>query len=126
MWILLMQCQIAFNSCPQNFPNESLKVLFAISYLKKAALEWFEQGVLEEVPRRPPLWKNNWVEFSKELWTHFRPANPTGAAEMELHHLTMAGDSRLSDYLVHFNTLASSVEWGDAALHFQCYNRLPD
>src|SRR5260370_12363985 len=35
----LLQCQITFNSCPQNFPKESLKVFFAISYLKKAALE---------------------------------------------------------------------------------------
>ena len=90
------------------------------------ALEWFKQGVLEENPRRALLWKDNWAEFSKELWTHFRPANLTRAVEMELQHLTMAGNTRLSDYLVHFNMLASRVEWGDAALCFQFYNGLPD
>src|SRR5260370_3203545 len=111
----LLQCQITFKSCPQDFPTESSKVFFAISYLKKVALEWFEQGVLEEDPRRTLLWKNNWAEFSKELQTHFRPINPTGAAEMELCHLIMAGNARLSKYLVHFNNLASRVEWGEAA-----------
>src|SRR5260370_17900868 len=51
LWTFLLQCQITFNSCPQNFPTKLSKVFFAISYLKKAALEWFEQGVLEENPR---------------------------------------------------------------------------
>ena len=122
----LLQCQITFKSCPQDFPTESSRVFFAISYLKEVALEWFEQGVLEEDPRRTLLWKNSWAEFLKELWTHFRPTNPTGAAEMELHHLTMAGNARLSKYLVHFNTLASRVEWGEAALCFQFYDGLLD
>src|SRR5260370_21466967 len=38
----LLQCQITFKSCPQDFPTESSRVFFAISYLKKVALEWFE------------------------------------------------------------------------------------
>ena len=90
------------------------------------ALEWFKQGILEETPGKAPLWKDNWAEFSKELWTNFRPANLTGTAEMELQHLSMPGSTRLSDYLVCFNTLTSRVEWGDAALQFQFYDGLPD
>ena len=66
------------------------------------------------------------MEFPKELQTHFSPVNPTGAAEMELHPLMMAGNTRLTDYLVCFNTLASRVGWGDATLCFQFYNRLQD
>src|SRR5260370_39003823 len=126
LWTFLLQCQITFKSCPQDFPTESSRVFFTISYLKKVALEWLNQGVLEEDPRRTPLWRGNWAEFSKELWTHFRPTNPTGPAEMELCHLTMAGNARLSKYLVHFNTLTSRVEWGEAALCFQFYNGLLD
>jgi len=38
----------------------------------------------------------------------------------------MASGARLSEYLVRFNTLVSRVEWGDAALHFQFYDGLPD
>src|SRR5258708_6459232 len=80
----LLQCQITFNTHPQNFTSESAKVCFAISYLKKTALEWFEQGILEDNPSQAPGWKSSWTEFVKELWTHFGPANPTGAAEVEL------------------------------------------
>ncbi len=122
----LLQCQITFNTHPQNFTSESAKVFFAISYLKKLALEWFEQGILEDEQTQAPEWRSGWTEFVKELQTHFRPTNPTGAAEAELQHLTMASGAHLSKYLVRFNTLASRVEWGDVVLHFQFYDSLPD
>src|SRR5258705_11707178 len=80
----LLQCQITFNAHPQNFTSESAKVCFAISYLKKMALEWFKQGILEDDPTQAPGWKSSWMEFIKELHTHFRPTNPTGVAEAEL------------------------------------------
>ena len=58
-----------------------------------------------------------------ELRTHFGPTNPVRNAEIELNQLTMSSDSRLSEYLVRFNTLASQVAWGDAA---RFYDGLPD
>ncbi len=115
-----------FNAHPQNFTSESAKVFFTISYLNKLALEWFKQGILEDNLTQALEWKSSWTEFIKELWTHFRPTNPTGAVEAELQHLTMASRAHLSKYLVRFNMLASRVEWGDAALCFQFYDGLPD
>ena len=126
LWAFLLQCQIMFNAHPQNFTSESAKVFFAISYLKKSALEWFKQGILEDDLTQAPEWRSSWTEFVKELWTHFRPTNPIGTAEAELQHLTMASGACLSKYLVRFNTLASRVEWGDVALCFQFYDGLPD
>src|SRR5258708_21608247 len=38
----------------------------------------------------------------------------------------MQYDSRISEYLVQFNTLAFRVHWGDAALRFQFYDGLPE
>ena len=38
----------------------------------------------------------------------------------------MSSGACLSEYLVRFNTLASRVEWGDVALHFQFYDSLPE
>ena len=55
-----------------------------ISYLKKMALEWFEQGILEDDPSLTPAWHHSWAEFAKELKTHFGPANPVGLAEIKL------------------------------------------
>src|SRR5258708_31830834 len=46
LWAFLLQCQITFNTHPQNFTSESAKVFFAISYLKKSPLEWFNQAIL--------------------------------------------------------------------------------
>src|SRR5258708_8488210 len=57
---------------------------------------------------------------------HFRPANPVGAAEAEIHHLSMAHNTCLSNYLVHFNTLTFQIGWGNNALQYQFYNSLPD
>src|SRR6266436_4609741 len=108
----LLQCQITFNLYPRQYSTDATKVFFAISYLKKMALEWFEQGVLEDDPSLTLAWRNSWTEFAKELKTHFRPANPVGSAKIELQHLTMASNARLPEYLVQFNTLASRVGWG--------------
>ena len=94
----LLQCQITLNAHPQNFTSESAKVFFAISYLKKLALEWFEQGILEDDSTQAPEWKSSWMEFIKELQTHFGPTNPIGTAEVELQHLTMASGACLSKY----------------------------
>src|SRR5258705_12918534 len=119
----LLQCQLAFHSHPQQYAVDSAKVFFAISYLKKSTLEWFENGVMELDPVRAPRWHSSWIDFTLEICTHFRPANPVGSAEIELHHLKMSYESQISKYLVQFN---SCVAWGDAALCFQFYDGLPD
>ena len=105
---------------------DSAKVFFAISYLKKSALEWFENRVMEPDLVRAPRWCSSWINFTLEICTHFGPANPVGSTEIELHHLNMSYKSWISEYLVQFDTLASWVAWGDVALCFQFYNGLPD
>ena len=79
---------------------DTAKVFFAISYLKKMALEWFKWGILEDNLSLTLAWHHSWVEFSKELKIHFGPANPVGSAEIKLQHLVMASNARLSEYLV--------------------------
>src|SRR5258707_4763238 len=96
----LLQCQITFNLYLQQYSTDVTKVFFTISYLKKTALEWFKQGILEDDPSLTPVWHYSWTEFTKELKTHFRPANPVGSAKIELQHLVMASNPRLSEYLV--------------------------
>src|SRR5258707_14572843 len=122
----LLQCQLMFNSYPQHYASNSSKVFFMISYLKKSALEWFKIGVMESDPRLALTWHASWPEFLSEIRTHFGPSNPTRTAEIELCHLSMQYDSRISEYLVRFNTLASQVYWGDVALQFQFYDGLPE
>jgi len=94
--------------------------------MKRMALEWFKHGIMEYNTTIAPTWCLNWQDFITELHTNFGPANPMGTAEAELRHLTMNHDTHLTEYLVHFNTLASCINWGDGALHFQFYDSLPD
>src|SRR5258707_14272390 len=122
----ILQSQITFNSYLHHDLTYTTKVFFAISYLKKMALEWFKQGVLEDNPSLTPAWCYSWSEFTKELRTHFRLANPVGSAEIELWHLTMASNARLPKYLVQFNMLTSRIGWGEQALCFQFYDGLPE
>src|SRR5258705_3000736 len=112
--------------CDKHYASNSSKVFFVISYLKKSMLDWFEIGVMEIDPRLAPSWHSNWPDFIAEICTHFGPSNPTGMAEIKLHHLSMQPDSRISEYLVRFNMLASRVSWGDVVLHFQFYDGLPE
>jgi len=115
-----------FNSYPQHYASNSSKVFFAISYLKKSALEWFKIGVMESNPRLALTWCASWPEFLSEIHTHFGPLNPTGTVEIKLCHLSMQSDSRILEYPVQFNMLASQVLWGDVALQFQFYDSLPE
>src|SRR5260221_11177193 len=78
--MFLLQCQITFNSYPQQNSSQTAKVCFAISYLKKSVLEWFKQGIIENDPSLVLAWKSSWPEFVNELRTYFRPANLTGVA----------------------------------------------
>ena len=51
----MLQCQITFNSYLQQYSTDTTKVFFAISYLKKMVLEWFEQGILEDDQNITPV-----------------------------------------------------------------------
>src|SRR5258708_40071923 len=94
----LLQCQIMFNSYPQQYSSHTAKVCFMISYLKKLVLEWFEQGIIEDNLRLVLAWKSSWPEFINELRTYFGPANLTGDAESELLQLTKAHSYQLQKH----------------------------
>jgi len=96
----LLQCQLTFNSYPQQFSSDDSKVFFTISHMKKTALEWFEEGIMEPDPLYAPTWHSSWKDFVIELHTNFSPANPIGMAEAKLCHLSMNHDTHLTEYLV--------------------------
>ena len=63
-------------------------VCYTISYLKGAALNWFEpviMGELDEVP----AWLHDYSAFVQELADHFGPYDFCGDPETSLSSLTM-------------------------------------
>ena len=63
----LMQCKLNFQDCPKSFNNDCAKVIYAQSYLKGMALNWFEPELLLGNPQFRPLWMDDYSKFTQEL-----------------------------------------------------------
>ncbi|KIO01399.1 hypothetical protein M404DRAFT_83172, partial [Pisolithus tinctorius Marx 270] len=122
-----IQCKLNFQDCPWAFKTDRAKVIFAQSYLKGMALEWFEPDLLGlDNPNDQPLWMDSWREFTLELQTTFGPHDPVADAKSQLDHLHMK-DSQCINKYINFNWLASQVQgYGDGVLHHHFYSGLPD
>ena len=59
-----------------------------------------------------------------ELENNFGTFDPKGEAEAELKALRMHENHQATKYFIKFQQLAAQVQWGDAALQQQAYNRL--
>ena len=57
-----IQCELNFQNCPKAFCDDRTKVMFAQSYLKGMALEWFEPDILpSDAPADLPDWVDSYV-----------------------------------------------------------------
>ncbi|KIO02468.1 hypothetical protein M404DRAFT_27731 [Pisolithus tinctorius Marx 270] len=92
-----IQCELNFQDHPRAFRTNHTKVIFAQSYLKGMALEWFELDLLRlDNPNDRPLWMDSWKEFVLELQTTFGPHDPVADAESQLDHLHMKDSQRIN------------------------------
>jgi len=71
-----------------------------------------------------PAWLSDLQFFTEELKTNFRTYNLVGKAEAELKLLHMQVHHQATKYFIKFQQLATCVQWGEAALCRQAYNRL--
>ena len=82
----LVACSLVFTDCPDSFQCNEKMVRYAISYLKGAALDWFELVIMGEVDDIP-AWVNDYDAFVQELSDHFRPYDFRGDAETAFSNL---------------------------------------
>ncbi|KAG6328565.1 hypothetical protein ID866_10524 [Astraeus odoratus] len=124
----LVQCKLNFQDHPCIFCLDCSKVMFAQSYLRGMALEWFELDLLSSSnPEDHPLWMDNWKEFVTELQSMFGPHNLVADAKNQLDYLQMKDGQCINKYVVEFNRLASQVcGYRDGALCHYFYSGLPD
>ena len=80
-------------------------------------------GLNPRLPLRYAPWLIDYSAIVSELWNNFGPHDPEGEAEAGLENLQMCDTQRITKYLVEFNRLAARVQWGDAPLRHQLYNR---
>ena len=63
----LVQCELNFQDRPRSFDNDRAKVIYAQSYLKGMALDWFEPELLLGNPDFCPWWMDDYSRFTHEL-----------------------------------------------------------
>src|SRR5882724_10077342 len=117
----ILQCKLNFRDCKELFEDDANKVNDVLSYLKGTALDCFESAILD--PIEPP-WLSNFNLFLEELKANFGTYDPVGEAEAKLEGLHMHESHQAMKYFIEFQQLATSIQWGDAALHCQAYNGL--
>src|SRR5882724_7041023 len=117
----ILQCKLNFRDRKEAFEDDSDEVNYILSYLKSTALDCFESTVLDLIE---PLWLSDFDLFIEELEANFGTYDPIGEAEAELEGLRMHDSHQATKYFIKFQQLASHIQWGDAALHRQAYNRL--
>lgn len=119
------QLELVFKARPKTFSTEEKKVMYAMSYLRGTVLQYFEPYLLESDTDFPPTFMTDYSAFQQELRINFGPYNAIGAAEHELESLRMLDSHRIAKYITQFSRLATQVQWGSAALHYQFYRGLP-
>jgi hypothetical protein len=117
-----VQCELNFRDRPKAFRTNASRVTYALSYLRGAALEWFEPSILEGTHE---AWENDYQLFLDELRMNFGPFDPVGDAETELENLRMSESHRYVRFVLIFNRHASQVQWNDQALCHAFYRALP-
>ena len=116
----LVSCNLHFRDRPAVFASDEKKILFILSYLKGAAMSWFEPGLMDVTNSAHWMW--DFAVFINELETNFGPHDPVRDAEKGLYSLRMKENSHIIKYNVEFWKLAARVSWNDAALR-ECYYR---
>jgi hypothetical protein len=119
----VLLCSLYFRSNPA-YNDDSAKVIFALSYLRGTALEYFEPQLLDADDT--PLWLDDWEEFVRTLRTQFGPIDPTGDAESGIDHLKMHDNQRIIKYNVEFNKLAVRTHWDEGVLRHRYYSGLAE
>ena len=87
------------------------------------AQEWFERGI-SGLTENFPEWLDDWDLFVDELQNNFGPFDKSANVEHKLTNLWMKDSQHISEYLVHFNSLAVRCPWGESALWYRFYEGL--
>ncbi|KAF8629583.1 hypothetical protein AX17_005619 [Amanita inopinata Kibby_2008] len=119
----LVSCNLVFHDRPDAFEDDSRRIRFIISYLKGAALDWFEPALMD--PSESAHWMWDFEAFILELEDNFSLHNPAGDAETALTNLSMKDSHHITKYVVEFNKLAARIDWNEPALRDCFYHGLP-
>jgi len=127
----LVQLELYMRFNQATLRNEADKILFASTYLRGGAFEWFEPFVTDYVENDEDDREadtvaifDSWEAFKERIKMVYGDVDETRTAERQLHRLRQT--SSANKYVAEFQQTASRLMWDDAALTSQFYQGLKD
>lgn len=124
-----LELYIRFNSAELN--QESKKTLFAATYLRDAAFDWFEPYLTDFLENEPPDRKDetdtlfaNYSAFKAKLKSVYGSVDEERTAERDIQKLQQV--TSVTKYTSEFQQLSSRLEWDDSALAAKYYHGLKE
>ena len=124
-----MELFFGFNA--ERFPTNKHKVLFASTYLRGPAFEWFNSFLTDFLNNKPDKRDNNTVEvtqnysnFKNELRQVFGDFDKEHLAEPRMQSLRQTGSA--ADHASKFQQLTAQTQWGAVTLVAQFHKRLKE
>lgn len=127
-WLLQVELYMSFQ--PGKFNTDKQRVLWTVTLLKGAALNWIEVYVDDHMQNQNNAKQEtkdiilNWAEFREQLETMFGDIDAEHTAERQLHALRQKGPA--SGYAAAFRQFATRTKWNDESLRYQFYRGLKD
>lgn len=110
----LSSCRTYMRLCPEAFPDETTRIIWALSFMKSdRAYRWAQRALDFEV-RVGALQFLDWADFEKEFRKDFTPLNAEAAAVNTLEGTSyFQGRRSVDDYLDQFRDLVEDSGYTD-------------
>ena len=125
------QIELFFGFNEDRFPTNKHKVLFASTYLKRPAFEWFNSFLTDFLNNEPDKKNDDTIEvtqnysnFKNKLRQVFGDFDKKHLAERRMQSLRQTGSA--ANYASKFQQLAAQTQWGTVPLVTQFYKGLKD
>src|SRR5882757_11539174 len=121
----ISQLKLVFRSCLDDFFNNSIKITYAISWLKGMAQCWYKPNLSLNEDELPDF-ALDWSVFQEALNTTFSEPGPATSATQKLNNLTMKDSHHLTCYNIEFNKYATCTSFSESNLKAHYYKgRVP-
>ena len=129
LWAFFSQIELFFGFNVDKFPTDKHKVLFASTYLRGLAFEWFNLYFMDFLNNEPDKRDNdtievtqNYLNFKNKLRQVFVNFDKEHLAESRMRSLWQTGST--ADYASKFQQLAAQTQWGAVPLVALFYKEL--
>lgn len=119
----LSQCKLVFRARPRDFQEDTVKITYAVSWLKGTALRWFEP-TLALADHELPRFAYDWDVFEETLKNTFGEPDPVQTATHKLENLRMQDYHHITKYNVDFNEYSAITGFDERALYANYYRGL--